>query len=141
MGPSAEGYKAEAPIMMRPEQEIQKAIVKHLRQRGAPGLVFWHTPNGAHLGGKRNRKGFVIQRGILAGMGARAGVSDLVFLRNRQFYCLEIKAPGQVPTEEQLEFIDDVKDAGGFGAWCQGLDRALSILERWGILRGKAAAA
>jgi hypothetical protein len=41
----------------RPEQEIHKAVAAHLRQRGVPGLVWWHTPNGAMLGGKRSRKG------------------------------------------------------------------------------------
>jgi hypothetical protein len=32
--------------MQRPEQAIQKALFSHIRRRGVPGLVAWHTPNG-----------------------------------------------------------------------------------------------
>jgi len=118
-----------------PEAELQKLIVRHIKLRGRPGLVYWHTPSGAHLGGKRNRKGQVIQRGILAGMGARAGVSDLVFLYRSLFFALEVKHTG-TPTEEQYQFLADVEAAGGFSAWAVGLDRCLKVLEGWGLLKG-----
>jgi hypothetical protein len=49
---------------------------RHLRQRGVPGLVFWHTPNGVK---GRSRKHHV-QGAIAKGMGVRTGVSDLVLL-------------------------------------------------------------
>lgn len=122
----------------RPEQAIHRGVVAHLRQRAAPGLVWWHTPQGVKLGGRRSRKGINIQGSIMKGLGARAGVSDLVFLRRGHFYALELKAPGNTPTEQQLEFLDDVKDAGGFSAWCASLDLALSILEAWELLVGRA---
>lgn len=59
------------------EQAIQHAIVQHLRQRGAPNLVFFHPANG----GKRR------------------------------------------PIEAAI---------------ANGLDEAISILETWGVLRGRA---
>lgn len=127
--------------MDRPEQDLHRAVVAHLKTRGAPGLVWWHTPNGAFLGGKRNRKGMAIQGAIMKSLGARAGVSDLVFLYRGHFYALELKAPGNKPTEHQYEFMDDVKDADGFAAWSDNLDRAIGILEIWGLLVGKAALA
>ena len=123
--------------MNRPEQDLQKMVMQHLRQRGARGLVFWHTPNGV----RGNRRKDHVQGAIAKGMGARAGVSDLVLLHQGRFFALELKVPGRTPTEEQLKFLEEVNAAGGFGAWCQGLDRALGILESWGVLRGKAVAA
>lgn len=124
--------------MRRPEQDMHRAIVRHIAMRGVPGLVWWHTPQGAKLGGKRRG---AIQGAIMKSLGTRAGVSDLLFLYRGRFYALELKAPGNRPTVQQLEFLDDVKDAGGFSVWTDSLDRALAILECWGILRGSAARA
>lgn len=118
--------------MKRPEQSIHKAVADNLRRRGAPGMVFWHTPNQGRVGGHRGR----IQGAILKSLGVRAGVSDFVFLRDGKFYALELKAGAGKPTEDQLKFISDVNDAGGFAAWASGLDRALACLEAWGLLKG-----
>lgn len=69
----------------------------------APGVVFWHTPNG----GER-RDAFEGKR--LREMGVQAGVHDLLFLRPTQFtegvfgllFGLELKKPGgaQPPTRQ-----------------------------------------
>lgn len=121
--------------MDRPEQQIQKAVVAHLRQRGVPGLVFWHTPNNVHGGRRRDH----IAGAIHKGMGARAGVSDLVAFHRGKFFALELKAPGGRPTEAQLAFIADIEREGGFTCIAEGLDRALAVLEQWGLLRGNVA--
>jgi hypothetical protein len=125
--------------MKRPEQDIHKAVAAHLRQRGAPGLVWWHTPNGAMLGGKRSRKGIAIQGSIMKGLGVRAGVSDILALYRGKFFALELKAEGGRPTEDQLAFHSEVKANGGFTCVADGLDRALRALEMWGLLRGVSA--
>jgi len=121
-----------------PETELQRTVVKHLEARAVPGLVWWHTPQGNKLGGKISAKGIAIQGAINKSLGVKRGVSDLVFLHDGRFYCLELKAEGRTPTEDQLRFIDDVNAAGGFACWCAGLDAALRILEQWGLLRGRA---
>lgn len=125
--------------MDRPEQTIHRDVIKHLRQRGMPGVVFWHTPNGAMLGGKRNRNGISIQGSIMKGLGVRAGVSDILALHDGKFFALELKAPGGRATEAQLSFIADVERAGGFTAVAEGIDEAVSALEGWGLLRGRMA--
>jgi len=119
-----------------PEDAIQRAIFQHIKARGVPGLVPFHVPNGAKLGGARSKKGIVIQAARLKGLGVLPGVSDIILLHAGRFYALEVKAPGNVPTEAQLEFIHRVEAAGGYAAWAQGLDRCLAILEAWGCLRG-----
>jgi hypothetical protein len=118
--------------MNRPEQQIQKAVALHLRQRGAPGLLWFHVPNGAHVHGRRGR----VQGGIQKSMGVLAGVSDIIALHQGKLYALELKAPGGRPTELQLEFIDAVKANGGYGVVADSLNEALLVLEGWGLLRG-----
>lgn len=122
--------------IQRPEQDIHKAVVQHLRQRGVPGLVFFHVPNGAKLGGKRNAKGFAIQGAIMKSLGVRAGVSDLIILHKGVVYALELKAPGGATTEAQDQFLTDWNNAGGIAFVAEGLDRAIRILEGWRLLRG-----
>lgn len=119
----------------RPEQEIHKAVVSHLKMRGVPGLVFFHVPNGVR---GRGRKA-AIQGAIAKGMGVRAGVSDLILLHKGHAYALELKAEGGRATEAQMEFVDDFYRAGGNPCIADGLDKALKTLETWGLLRGVAA--
>jgi hypothetical protein len=121
-------------FMDRPEQQIQKAVVQHLRQRGVPGLVFLHPNNNI---ARRGRRG-AIQGGIAKGMGVRAGASDLLLWRAGHAYALELKAPGGATTEAQDQFLMDMDRAGAFTCVCEGLDRALGVLEQWGLLKGQA---
>lgn len=101
-----------------------------------PGLVWWHTPNGAKLGGRRSRKGIAIQGSIMKGLGVRAGVSDILAFFKGQFFALELEAPGGRPTEEQLKFISEVREQGGNVCVAEGLDEALRAIETWGLVRG-----
>jgi hypothetical protein len=94
-------------------------------------LVYFHCPNG----GKRRK----VEAAIMKGLGVRPGVSDLILLRNGHAYALELKADGGRPTVDQMEFISDWNSAGGYGCIVEGLDRAIRVLETWGLLRGVAA--
>ena len=79
--------------MQRNEQAIHQTVVAHLKQRGVPGLVFFHVPNGAFLGGKRVIQGSIMDR------SARAPAwPDLILLRNSNAYALgEPEAEGGRP--------------------------------------------
>lgn len=112
----------------RPEDAIQKAVFQHIRARGAPGLVAWHTPNG----GKRKP----IEAAIFKGLGVRAGVSDIIAVHAGRIFALELKAEGGRASEAQMEFIADIERAGAFACVAVGLDRAIATLEAWGLLRG-----
>ena len=119
--------------MKRPEQQMHKDVASQIRKRGTPGMVWWHTANGARYGGENPaRHGAIMKK-----LGVRAGVSDFVFLHDGKFFALELKAPKGKPTEAQLAFLDDVNKAGGFSVCADGLDRALACLEDWGLLKGK----
>ena len=103
------------------EAAIQKAVFQNLRERGSPGVVFWHTPNDP---ASRRKSGY------------RAGVSDVCVLHRGKFYAMELKKDrGGVVSEEQLEFVSDVNAAGGYAVVAEGLPQALACLEAWGIIR------
>jgi hypothetical protein len=69
----------------RPEQQIQRAVFKHLALRGAPAMFAFHPANG----GWRSR----VEAAILKGMGVKAGVPDIIAIKNGRCYALELKAP------------------------------------------------
>jgi hypothetical protein len=71
-------------------------------------------------------------------LGTLAGASDLLLWHQGNSFALELKAPGGRLSESQLEFLARFNDAGGHTAVAEGIDRALAVLEAWGILRGRA---
>jgi hypothetical protein len=84
---------------------------------------------------RRARTEQAIQQAIFQHIQVR-GVRGLVAVHDAKVYALEIKAPGGRPTASQLEFIADMEAAGAHCCIAEGLDRALAVLEQWGILRG-----
>jgi hypothetical protein len=114
---------------MRPEQQIHRAVVAHLRARGVPGLVFLHPANGGY------RK--PAEAAILQSLGVRPGASDLLLWHDNRSFALELKAEGGRATEAQLQFLADMKNAGAFAGVAVGLDDALTFLEGWQLLRGR----
>lgn len=126
--------------MKHPEDEIQKAVADQLRMRGTPGVVWWHTPNGAQLGGKRIKtkggRSFPLQIRRLKMLGVRPGVSDIIAIYNGRVFALELKAPDGRATVEQMQFVSDINAAGGYSCIATGLDQAIKVLESWGLLRG-----
>lgn len=120
----------------QPEAAIQKEIVTELRQRGVPGLMFWHTPNSSKLGGKKTKSGIPLEAIRLKHLGFRPGVADLVLLHDGKFFALELKADHGQPTEAQLAFLQDVNNCGGYSCFAHGLKEAIWTLEAWGLLKG-----
>jgi hypothetical protein len=114
----------------RPEQDIQRAVFQHLRFRGASDVFAFHPANG---GCRRPA-----EAAILTGLGVRPGVPDVIAVHEGRCYGLELKAPGGRPTEAQLAALAALEAAGGFCCVAEGLDRALAVLEAWGLLRGQA---
>jgi len=117
-------------VRHREQVEVHIPLVQHLRQRARSGVLWWHSPQGAHYAGAR-------QGALMKALGTRPGVADLVFLHRGQFYALELKKlTGARATAEQGQFLADVRMAGGLTAICHGLDEALAQLESWNLLIG-----
>jgi hypothetical protein len=115
--------------LQRKEQEIQKAVFAHLKARGAPGIFFWHPFSGGF------RK--PVEAAIFKGLGAIAGLPDVMVLHQGRLHCMELKADGGRATEQQLLCIAALEEAGAYTAVAVGLDRALAVLESWQLLRGR----
>jgi hypothetical protein len=112
-----------------PEQAIQAAIFQHLSWRGAPGVYVFHVPNG----GLRSKS----EARVFASIGVRRGVPDIIAVHQGRCYALEIKAENGRATDAQWQAIEDLRAAGAHAEVCYGLDRALAVLEGWGLLRGR----
>ncbi len=136
-GPRAGIASARQPrsaVIEPTENEIQRAVFQHIRQRGVAGLVAFHPKNGGvHQRGRR--------AGINSGLGVVPGVSDIILLYAGQFYALELKRTGGKVKDgdEQDKFLKAVAAQGGISAWAAGLDAALYQLEDWRLLKGNTA--
>lgn len=119
--------------MPRPEQDIQKAVVQHLRIRSAPGVVWFAVPNEGTVGGEHARR----IGGIMKAMGKRPGVPDLMFVLPPagRVHGLELKAPRGRLSPDQKKTQAALTDAGATIATAYGLDDALAVLTDWGVLR------
>ena len=108
------------------EDQIQKAVVRHLTLLGNPRCHWFHVPNG----GSRN----VAEASKLKAMGTRAGVADLVLTINGRTHFLELKTTkGKVSAAQKLEKVR-AEAAGATYVVAHGLDAALDQLTQWGAL-------
>ncbi len=112
-----------------PEEKIQEAVARHLNERAADGVVWWHTPNG----GKRH----VSYAVKLKKLGLKPGVPDIIAVYRGHNYALELKAPGGRASVAQREMLAALDDNDWFTAICEGLDPALRVLESWGLIKGR----
>jgi hypothetical protein len=111
----------------RPEALIQETVVKHLQRRAPKDCFYWHTPNGGY---RTPWEAVAFKR-----LGVIPGVPDICAVHDGKFFGLELKAPGGRSTEAQLLARANIERAGGFASEALGLDRALAVLESWGLLR------
>jgi hypothetical protein len=121
------------------EDQIQRAVFAHIKQRATPGVFAFHPKNGGvHQRGRR--------RGINAGLGVVSGVPDVILVKphlvggilHGQVYGLELKTDTGKVTETQVETMQAMQRAGAVVSCVYGLDAALAKLEEWGLLKGRA---
>jgi hypothetical protein len=113
----------------RPEQQIQCAVFEHLRTRGAPGIFAWHP----FSGGLRSK----LEAAIYKGLGARAGLPDVMILHRGKLFCIELKTTTGRLSPAQEETLIALRAAGATACHVHSLDQGLRLLEAWGLLRGR----
>jgi hypothetical protein len=123
----------------QPERVLQTALVEHLRLRARNGVLYFAVPNG----GSRD----VREAANLKRTGVVPGVADLLLFRpgacphcgntRLEGFALELKTPGNRPTEHQLAFMARFADAGGHTCVAEGIDESLGALEAWQLLIGR----
>lgn len=111
-----------------PEDEIHKAVVRHLTLLGNPACYWFHVPNGGSRNAAEAKK--------LKAMGTRAGVADLVLVIAGKTHFLELKKHGGRMSDAQKLAQSQVRMAGAVYAVAVGLDAAISQLREWGAILG-----
>lgn len=112
----------------RPEDQIQRAVIQHLRTRAAPGVFAFHVPNGGY---RRP-----VEAAILKGLGVVAGTPDIFAIKGGHCYALELKAEDGRLSLNQVETMANLRAAGATCEVTYSLDEALRWLERHGLLVG-----
>ncbi|WP_336800339.1 VRR-NUC domain-containing protein [Kaistia sp. MMO-174] len=116
------------------EDAIHRAVIQHLKFNAAPGVVYFHCPNGEARSDVTGSK--------LKGMGVRRGVADLcLVLQGGQSAFLELKSAKGRQSEHQKAFEEDVARSGARYAIATSIDQAVAILTEWGALGGGKVAA
>jgi hypothetical protein len=110
----------------RPEQQLQRTLIAHLRWR-APRDTWWaHYPGG----GARS----AVEGAIFRGLGVRAGTPDLLLLKSGKLYCIELKSDRGRLSAAQIACHEELRAAGATVETVSNIDEALELLALWGIL-------
>jgi hypothetical protein len=100
------------------EASIQAAILGCLALFSTV-IMYRNNRGGAHRGG----------RYISFGLGK--GASDLIgVILGGRVFCLEVKKPGEKPTEDQESFMADIRRMGGFACPVESTTGAIAALGR-----------
>lgn len=131
------------------ENQIQAAVFKHLRTRGAPGIFAFHPKNGnSDMAGRKS--------GIHVALGVEPGVPDVIVIHGPpdkplipmfplRVFALELKTLsrfGKQPTGHEIKQAGcrvRMRQCGVTTGVAYGLDEALDWLERHGLLIGRRA--
>ena len=125
-GPAPRKRRAAKPRYEASEDVIHRAVVEHLWLRSAPGVVWWHTPNGELRDLATARK--------LKALGTRPGVPDLALVIEGRAHFLELKTRKGRLSLEQRQMHASLLIAGAIVETAHGVDQAISTLVSWGAL-------
>lgn len=131
---TTQALRAEVQSGARAEFKLHAAIVDLLSATRLPGVVFWHTPNGAR------RK--PAEAAALKAMGLLAGVADLcISIPGAKFCFMEVKASHGRLSDEQEAFLAGMERNGHRTAVVRDLGEAMAFLRDWGAIRAVRVAA
>lgn len=91
-----------------------------------PNVLLFAIPNGGY---RSWRQGAQLKR-----EGVRPGVPDLHLAEVRGEYhglWLELKQPGNRPTDDQIKFLHDLRKRRYAAVWCDSAEDALHAIERY----------
>jgi len=93
------------------------------------GRRLWRNNTGAI----KDETGRLVRFGLCKGSSDIIGItpititSDMIGKRIGVFTAIEVKTPKGKPTDEQINFIDRVRDLGGFAGVARSVEDALEI--------------
>lgn len=114
---------------MNKETKIQRAIMLKLSDAGC--LVWRNETSGAWVGKVIHKAGqqVTLEHAKLIKFGLTVGSSDLIGLTpTGRFFAIEVKTPTGKATKDQLNFIEQVRLAGGLAGIARTPDDAMGII-------------
>jgi hypothetical protein len=111
----------------RPEAQLQRSLVNHLRWCARSDVWWTHLANGGY---RRP-----IEAAIFKSLSVQPGAPDLLIVRAGQALLIELKAPGRKLSPLQVECHEALRRAGATGETTDNIDQALASLRRLGVLR------
>lgn len=109
------------------EDDLQAAIVAHLRLLAPKNVIWFHPANG----GSRSKR----TAGRMKALGVVPGIPDLAFtLADGRSAYMELKAMGGRLSPEQRLFQSKCEAMGVEHAVVYSIDAALNVLRAWGCL-------
>lgn len=111
-----------------PEDDLQCAIVQHLKLRGAPSVLWYAVPNGSY---KSQRSAARFKR-----QGLVAGIPDLAFvLADGRAAFVELKSRTGRLSPEQKAVLARLDAMQVPYLVSSNLDEVLGTLKMWGVLK------
>lgn len=106
------------------EKDIQNAILEYLQARGH---FVWRNNTGFSKREYTTRSGETRTSVLRAGI---IGSSDIIGAHREtgQFIAIEVKRPGNKPTEYQRDFLDRIGECNGIAIVATSLDDVMGIL-------------
>lgn len=100
------------------ESEVLKDCLQYLNL--LPGCRAYRINTGAFPSEYKGRKRF-IRFGV-------PGMSDIIGIYKGRFLAVEVKRPGNKPTDIQKSFLEDVRRLGGIATWVDSLDGLIQFM-------------
>lgn len=107
----------------RPEQALQREVVRYLALVLDRSVFFFHPANGGYR--------TPIEASMFVAMGVVAGVPDLILVHKGQTYGIELKAEGGRLTDIQRETHGRMRKAGTKIAIAKSLDEVIGLVRSW----------
>lgn len=114
--------KREQTASGRPlERDVLRAVLDLLRVHP---LVAWR--------GRINSGAVQNANGQFLRFNSIAGCSDIIGqMKTGHFLAIEVKRPGEKPTEPQMLFLRMVEAHGGCAGWCDSVEACERVLQGW----------
>jgi hypothetical protein len=107
------------------EEDLHIAVAEYLALAVPPRVGFWTTFPAGGGGEVRGRK--------LKRMGLKAGVPDIMLIRDGRVYFIELKAAKGRPSAEQISVWNCLSSNGAPVALCRDVGGVCNALTYWGF--------
>lgn len=119
--------RASTALLPKPsESEIQKACIDWLNT--IPGVKVWRQNTGG-MSGEHNGKKWYMKFG-------QKGQADITGICNGIRVEIEVKRPGEKPTDDQRDWLRIIGMHFGIAFWTDSIERCVTEMREWYTLKG-----